>query len=72
MKSEEKIDVVNCQPDSVVNEKANANLHHLDIDPFYAHQIKNRTSRARKLLKKRSSLRSAFLLREIFSRPYDF
>ena len=60
MKFEKKIDGAHSQPG------------HLDLDSFYADRVKNPTSRAKKLLKKRSSLRDAFILKEIIQRPYDF
>ncbi len=43
-------------------------LEHIDADPSYALQSKKK-SRAKHLLGKRSSLKKAFLMKEIFSPP---
>ena len=46
-------------------------LEHLDSDPAYALKEKTGVSRAKKLFRNKDSLRNAFLLQEIFRRPYQ-
>jgi hypothetical protein len=50
---------------STVDHTRPKKLGRLDVDPSYALKTKNRMSRAGKLLKRTSSLRDAFLLKEI-------
>ncbi|MBS0604328.1 MAG: hypothetical protein JSS60_04730 [Verrucomicrobia bacterium] len=44
---------------------------HIDIDPAYAIKTGKKVSHARKLLTNKSSVRNAFLLKEILHRPYE-
>lgn len=55
--------------DPMCKEKTPMDLKELAADPSYAHPVQHRMSRAKRLFRKKGSLRDAFLLKEIIDRP---